>query len=202
MTAYDRVFAAVFPPPAAISVPTPTATPVLGSSAFGESFGSVTDTGGATAQQFRWDRAWHVATLFLLLPEEPITLAVATQDEEALKAKWIKQYTPEARSAITYVVSEDSGKHQPFTQHGKDDLIRWYKEEVIVRHYLEHVKSGLERVPLTGNSYKECSNIRSDTSTRPELAGIIQHPPRPPRSSSDLSTPCQSLSYPTAAQIR
>ena len=145
MAFHDKIFASVFPAPSEVDVPTPAATPVLGSSAFAEPFGSPhlsqASTESGAAEQVKWDRAWHTATTFLALPNEPIK---TDQDEETLKGKWIKSCSPQTQRALQYILSEDSlGRH---LRKDKDDLLRWYFEVVILGHYVEHVLPGLTKV--------------------------------------------------------
>lgn len=150
MPAFDSVFSAVFPPASDVSIPTPSVTPVLGSSGFGESFGpplspEVTPVTGVT-EQIKWDRAWHTATTFLSLPHEQITAVDAGQTKEIPRGKWFKPYTREVSRAVEYVVSEDSYGRQLRKQLGKEDLLRWYFEEMGVQHYIECVRPGLIQV--------------------------------------------------------
>ena len=145
----DRIFASVFPPPSEVEIPTPTVTPILGSSAFGEPFGSQhtnasqsgTETGAA--EQIKWDRAWHTATTFLSLRDE---LIYTEQDEETLKSRWIKPADPETQRALEYLLSESSRGRQIRRGSDTDDLLRWYFEEVVLEHYVKHVLPGLIQV--------------------------------------------------------
>ena len=143
MTAlHDRIFASVFPPPSEVNVPTPTATPILRSSGFGEPFDSqhtdASQPGAETgaAEQIKWDRAWHTATTFLSLRDEPIN---AEQDEETLKSRWIKPAEPDTQKGLAYILSEGSRGRQIRTASNTDDLLRWYFEEVVLEHYVKHV---------------------------------------------------------------
>ena len=148
-TLQDRIFASVFPAPSEVETPTPTATPILGSSAFGEPFGSQhtnashsgTETGAA--EQIKWDRAWHTATTFLSLRDEPIN---TEQDEETLKSRWIKPADPETQRALAYLLSESSRGRQIRRGSDTDDLLRWYFEEVVLEHYVKHVLPDLIQV--------------------------------------------------------
>ena len=138
----DRIFASVFPAPSDIEAPTPAATPELGSSAFGEAFGSpVQPQAGfesVAAEQVKWDRAWHVATTFLTLPDEPIN---QHEEESALRRKWLKSCPPQTQRALQYILS---GKEQGYQIGQRDDnLLRWYFEDVLVPHYMKHVLPGL-----------------------------------------------------------
>ena len=145
----DRIFASVFPPPSEVCVPTPTATPILGSSVIGEPFGSqhtnASQSGTETiaTEQIIWDRAWHTATTFLSLRDEPIH---TEQDEETLKSKWIKSAEPEIQKALAYLLSESSRGRQIRKGADTDDLLRWYFEEVVLEHYVKHVLPRLIQV--------------------------------------------------------
>lgn len=157
MTAlHDRIFASVFPPPSEVDIPTPTATPILGSSGFGEPFGSQhanapqpgTETGAA--EQIKWDRAWHTATTFLSLRDEPIH---AQQDEEALKSRWIKPADPQTQKALAYILSENSRGRQIRRGSDTDNLLQWYFEEVVLEHYVKQVLPNLVQViPIRAKS--------------------------------------------------
>lgn len=146
---HDRIFASVFPPPSEVDVPTPTATPILGSSGFGEPFGSQhtnasqpsTETGAA--EQIKWDRAWHTATTFLSLRDE---LIHAEQEEETLKRRWIKPADLETQKALAYLLSESSHGRQIRNDSDTDDLLRWYFEEVVLEHYVKHVLPSLVQI--------------------------------------------------------
>ena len=142
----DRVFAAVFPAPSKVDVPTPAATPVLGSGAFSESFGSpVTPTQGietGAAEQIKWDRSWHTATTFLALPDEPIS----NDPSQELLRKWTKPMTSEVQRALVYVISENSRGWQIRKAANDNNLLRWYFEEVVLEHYVKHLLPGLAKV--------------------------------------------------------
>lgn len=150
MTAlHDRIFASVFPPPSKVDVPTPTATPILGSSGFGEPFdsqhtnASQPDTETGATELIKWDRAWHTATTFLTLRDEPI---LAEQDEDTLKRRWIKVAELGTQNALAYLLSEDSYGRQIRRESDTDDLLRWYFEEVVLEHYVKHVLPRLIQV--------------------------------------------------------
>ncbi|CAF9903151.1 MAG: hypothetical protein ALECFALPRED_000148 [Alectoria fallacina] len=154
MTAlHDQIFASVFPPPSEVDIPTPTATPILGSSGPGEPFGSQQtnisqpsfETGAA--EQIKWDRAWHTATTFLSLRGEPID---AEQDEETLKGRWIKPAEPETQRALSYLLSESSSGRLIRRESNTDDLLRWYFEEVVLEHYVKHVLPSLVQILRKG----------------------------------------------------
>lgn len=147
MALHDRIFASVFPPPSEVDVPTPTATPVLGSSGFGEAFGSQhllqLPIENSAAEQIKWDRAWHTATSYLTLPSEPIN---ADQDEKTLRVKWIKPISPEIERALAYILSEDSRGRQIRKANNSDDLLRWYFEGVVLEHWIQHALPRLIKV--------------------------------------------------------
>lgn len=152
MTAlHDQIFASVFPPPSEVGIPTPSATPILGSSGFGEPFGSqhtnISEPGTETgaAEQIKWDRAWHTATTFLSLRDEPIH---AEQDEETLKGRWVKPTGQEIQRALAYLLSDNSHGHQLRRESNTDDLLRWYFEDVVLEHYVKHVLPSLIQVIL------------------------------------------------------
>ena len=158
---YDRIFASVFPPPSEVDVPTPTATPVLGTSGFGEPFGSQHTDGSQSgpqtgaAEQIRWDRAWHTATTFLSLRDEPID---TEQDEETLKGIWIKPAYSDTQKALTYLLSESSHGRQIRREADTDDLLRWYFEEVVLEHYVKHVLPGLIQVIFARSESRNVSD--------------------------------------------
>lgn len=150
MATDDLIFAAVFPHASDADLPTPAATPVLGSSGFGESFGNISSQSAApvtgAAEQIKWDRAWHTATTYLTLPDDPITVAHTRQEEDTLRGKWIKTCSPDVTKAITYIVSDSSYGRQLRKNLRNHDLLIWYYKEVGSRHYLEYVMPGLLKV--------------------------------------------------------
>ena len=156
-----RIFQAVFPPPSQKSLPTPSATPVLGSGSFGGSFEnfqspqrSVEDSASET---LHWERAWHNATAFLSLQDAPITLKEASQGDDAFKKKWIKSCNQETSDSISYLVSENSIGRRLRAANQEDDLVRWYSQEV-GRHYVDHQLPVLHRVRMDLNVNLTLSN--------------------------------------------
>ncbi|KAL8797863.1 MAG: hypothetical protein Q9195_000215 [Heterodermia aff. obscurata] len=143
MAAYERIFAAVFPPSADAVVPTPAATPVLGSSGLGQSFGGFVvpepEPQNSAEEQIKWDRSWHTATSYLSLPDELITIAHAKQSQDALKARWLKPFRAETANAVSYIVSNESQGRKLRKGSMKDNLLQWYFEEVVSRHYVYYV---------------------------------------------------------------
>ena len=162
---HDRIFAAVFPPPSDVEVPTPTATPVLGSSGFGEPFGGLHPSQkvheSSAAEQIKWDRAWHTATMFLALPAQPVK---ASQNGDHLEEKWMREASGEVCKALDYVLSENSRGRQIRKDSGKDDLLRWYFEEVVLEHYQQHAQPYLVKVLDHGLKYRSSrSNFWKDS---------------------------------------
>ena len=148
MSARKRIVAAVFPPLPDASNPTPAATPVLGSNdPAGEAwtFPIEPEPENLATQQIRWDRAWHTATTFLSLPAEPLTAAHANLNEEALRGRWIKPYTPEISNDVRYVIAPQSRRRQLRAISPDDDLLEWYLDQV-QRHYLGFVRPGVLKV--------------------------------------------------------
>lgn len=148
LAAQKRVFTSIFPTSsAATTVPTPVATPVLGSTGEGQSFGgpqiplspdlsSPSDIG---AEHIKWNRAWHIATSFLKLPEEQITYVHANLDENQLRGHWMKEGNTEVSRAVSYLFSS------PGTHHQDGDLVAWYTNDVR-RHFLAYVRPVVTQV--------------------------------------------------------
>ena len=150
-----RIFNSVFPPPSDISTPTPTTTPLLPSSSFGETpfqappakqTSHEPSSGGSAAEQIKWDRAWHHATTFLSLRDESISGA---EGEAGVRKRWCKGCDTETRKAFEYLLSEKSKGR--VLRRGKDgeqgeNLLRWWFEGGIVRHYLRFMLPVLEKV--------------------------------------------------------
>ncbi|KAL8998360.1 MAG: hypothetical protein Q9169_002573 [Polycauliona sp. 2 TL-2023] len=144
MAAVDRIFAAVFPPLNEYSIPTPAATPVLGSAGFegsAEAHSTIDwDLKDTAAEQLQWERAWHTATTFLSLPDEQLPAINDRNDLNRLHGKWWKRCTPDVAAALRYLISPDSPglrQRKGQTQH---DLLHWYFEEAGLRHFIQHVR--------------------------------------------------------------
>ncbi|KAL8723494.1 MAG: hypothetical protein Q9225_000227 [Loekoesia sp. 1 TL-2023] len=139
MTACDRIFAAVFPPPSEASLPTPKATPVLGSGGF-EGSAEVQsaidwDPQDSATEVIVWERAWHTATTFLSLPNQEFP-----KNRDQLQGTWWKECTPEVSAAIKYLVSPDSRGAQIRRYQPENDLLQWYFEEAGLRHFIQYVR--------------------------------------------------------------
>ena len=174
MAAVDRIFASVFPPPSDIDIPTPTATPVLGSSGSGEPFGSLHPSHNShessAAEQIKWDRAWHIATVYLTLSPEPIE---AYKTGSNYKGRWIKPVSHEIGKALEYLLSDQSRGYQIRKASGKDDLLRWYFEEIVLAHYLQYALPSLVKVVhLIYRNFMKFSFL-SGTSRRPSSRRFV-----------------------------
>jgi anaphase-promoting complex subunit 2 len=133
MAARKRIFEAVFPSPSQKSLPTPQATPLIGTGSFvSSSFGEGDYQEDDTLESIKWERAWHNATEFLSLPNNPLTLEEAAQHDEVIRQRWVKQHTDAASKAIEYLLSHKTRGSKP-----DEDLLSWYTQEVC-RHYLEY----------------------------------------------------------------
>ena len=143
-----RVFESIFPSVIQKSVPTPTATPLIGAGEFPQaSFQSSPILGfeDPAAESIKWERAWHNATAFLSLRNAPVDLQEASLRDDVLSRKWIKPCTKEISSSIAYVVSEQSVGHRLRGEKDEYDLLRWYCSEV-ERHYVDYQVSVLHYV--------------------------------------------------------
>ncbi|KAL8679931.1 MAG: hypothetical protein Q9186_003845 [Xanthomendoza sp. 1 TL-2023] len=144
MTAVDRTFAAVFPPPNEASIPTPVATPVLGSAGFEGSTEAQPvidwDLKDIAAEQIQWERAWHTATAFLSLPNEQLPPINDRNDLNRLHGKWWKKCTPDIVAALRYVVSPDSQGARLRRDQKQHNLAQWYFEEAGLRHFVQYVR--------------------------------------------------------------
>jgi len=155
LSAQKRVFTSVFPiSSTATTVPTPVATPVLGFTGEGQSFGGpqiplspdLSSPSDIAAEHVQWNRAWHIATSFLKLPEEQITDVQANLDENQLRGHWMKECNAEVSRAVSYLFSSSSSGHGSFAAHHQDgDLVAWYTNEVR-RHFLAYVRPVVTQV--------------------------------------------------------
>lgn len=147
MAGRKRVFDSVFPSSRLKDLaPTPTATPVLGQTDFGQSFGgpslfsishSPIEGSDAYPEQIIWDRAWHYATSFLALPRRDFVLQRQQQDLDAFAAHYNKP-TKAAVEAIRYVISN---RHRE-PGRARASLIEWYRDHVR-EHFLAYSKKAL-----------------------------------------------------------
>lgn len=155
LSAQKRVFTSVFPiSSTATTVPTPVATPVLGFTGEGQSFGGpqiplspeISSPSDIAAEHVQWIRAWHIATSFLKLPEEQITDVQANLDENQLRGHWMKECNVEVARAVSYLFSSSQRGDGSFAAHHQDgDLVAWYTNEVR-RHFLAYVRPVVTQV--------------------------------------------------------
>lgn len=131
------VFASVFPVLSfSHSTPTPIATPDLGSTAPGTSFGNPyalrnTDARGQGQGQHRAVRrnsAWSCATRFLSLPKD---VSIAPR----------MQRTREVEDALNYLLVGEGRVEDA----NEESLVEWYTNECRL-HFANHVRPGLERL--------------------------------------------------------
>ena len=155
IAAQKRVFASVFPISSnSNTIPTPVATPVLGFTREGQSFGGhqiplspdLKSHSDIATEQVKWDRAWHIATSFLKLPEEQITYIQANLDERQLRGHWMKECNAEVSRALAYLLSPTLTGHASVgLDHQDGDLVAWYTNEVR-RHFLAYVRPVVTQV--------------------------------------------------------
>ncbi|KAL8660086.1 MAG: hypothetical protein Q9226_000078 [Calogaya cf. arnoldii] len=163
MAAVDRIFAAVFPPLSEYSIPTPAATPVLGSAGFeGSAEAQITidwDLKDTAAEQVQWERAWHTATTFLSLPNEQLPAISDRNDLNRLHGKWWKRCTPDIAAALRYVVSPDSPGVRLRKGQKQHDLLHWYFEEAGLRHFTQHVRPKILQLLEDTDAKYSVSNV-------------------------------------------
>ncbi|KAH0558722.1 hypothetical protein GP486_004631 [Trichoglossum hirsutum] len=167
MQSRKRIFSSVFPDSSSVyTIPTPVATPVASFITPGQSFGgaqteSQTSTQSPTssfvAEHIRWNRAWHTATGFLSLPDEPITFRTIDQSPTLLRATWKRQPQPETLEAIKYLLFNSKQNSSDGMSSG-DDLVDWYTYEVR-RHFLTFVRPGIRLVCLDGDADEALNNV-------------------------------------------
>ena len=135
MAAQKRMLNAVFPSSVYTTAPTPSATPLLGSSSLEGSFhlsqwdSQYDDT--SVGDTIRWERTWHNVTAFLALPNQPVTLTDAANTDITANSKWFKKYTSHVPNGISFLV-----KNKQSRPDGQDDLIQWYFHKV-GRHFID-----------------------------------------------------------------
>ncbi|KAL8948913.1 MAG: hypothetical protein Q9222_004940 [Ikaeria aurantiellina] len=143
MTTYDRIFAAVFPPPSETSVPTPAATPVLGGDGFEglpeAKFTVDLNPRDSAAEQVQWERSWHTATTFLSLPNTRLPPIHDRHKSGQLHGPWWKPHTPEVEASFRYLVSPQSRGAQLRRHQKAHDILQWYFEEAGLRHFVQYV---------------------------------------------------------------
>lgn len=157
-----RVFDSVFSTTALKDIaPTPVATPALAYTAPGQPFGSVKNPGDAsrvpvtgnensvrfeesTPEVVIWDRAWHVATTFLSLPNRGFEILATADDVTTLLQSHVA-VSQETSDALSYLLSSSS-RERSIQHHSQElDLIEWYGYEMR-RHFLTNFRSGFVKV--------------------------------------------------------
>ncbi|KAL9110420.1 MAG: hypothetical protein Q9227_004964 [Pyrenula ochraceoflavens] len=142
---HQKIFESVFPSAKLKDlVPTPAITPQIGFSAAGQSFGGFStpatpirgDGGlqsGEYPEQVVWERSWHTATSFLLLPEYAIRAGDNNSALDDLELKLAAQ-SKETTEAIRYVLSPTSRETASRLGKPENDLYEWYSNQVR-RHF-------------------------------------------------------------------
>jgi anaphase-promoting complex subunit 2 len=109
-----RVFDSVFPPDSFKAIPpTPSATPNLPSTSFGQSFGghntplspsrdTQSHSFDTSLEQITWDRAWHTATTYLSLPKEPVPEGLPGTNEKLRGRRWFEKPTRDGVEGVYY----------------------------------------------------------------------------------------------------
>ncbi|KAI9803866.1 MAG: hypothetical protein M1825_001746 [Sarcosagium campestre] len=151
-----KIISAVFPTSnAATNQPTPVATPNPSYVEPGQSFGGPAVERASSqpqnlhlprdvvAEQIKWNRAWHTATTFLILPQEPIPSPEALQTH-AVRARWLK--TPSREVGVAFAIIVSPSFHSATIPHdetaGDENLSEWYLREVR-RHFTKFVRPAL-----------------------------------------------------------
>ncbi|KAF1973585.1 anaphase-promoting complex subunit Apc2 [Bimuria novae-zelandiae CBS 107.79] len=122
------VFASVFPVPSlSHTTPTPVATPDLGFTGPGSSFGSpyVANAGGTQHRAARRNLAWSTATRFLSLPKNTADAPRRTHRSS------------DVEEALSYLLVGEGA-----SQDGEEGLADWYANEARL-HFANHVKQAL-----------------------------------------------------------
>jgi anaphase-promoting complex subunit 2 len=152
MRGRKRVFDSVFPSSRLKGLaPTPSATPVLGQTEFGQSFGgpdrfsfssSPVEASDAYPEQVIWDRAWHTATSFLTLPGLDF-LQLAREQLDSFAARYSK-VSKNTLESIQYVASKRA-EQSPGQKSDRENLMDWYSDHV-QRHFLAYSKPSILQV--------------------------------------------------------
>ncbi|KAF2000423.1 hypothetical protein P154DRAFT_492082 [Amniculicola lignicola CBS 123094] len=155
----SRVFASVFAVPSlSHTTPTPIATPDLGYTALGQSFGSPF-VANATGQHRAVKRnlAWSTATRFLSLPKSSNSGGVSFEIRQGLK-------TADVEEALRYLITGD-GK----TEDGNEEsLLDWYTSEARL-HFATAVR------PILEHLWEKEIKLSSTWSVLEETQQILQH---------------------------
>lgn len=95
-----------------------------------------------------WDRAWHIATEFLSVPDRgfaPLAECKDTGEAEFLKG-WNRYGSPskETSDALAYLVAP-LGRDGLCADKGQHSIFGWYESEMR-RHFLKNFRDGLVKV--------------------------------------------------------
>ncbi len=139
MASRRRVFHAVFPTHSEAEIPTPQATPVLGSGSFdappGHQETPSQEVEDVALERIKWERAWHNATAFLALPERTVGLDDASTKGFWAQYGWARSVNNETTRGISYVLS-NAARGKVIGGKGKRTLLEWYGQEM-TRHYVD-----------------------------------------------------------------
>ncbi|ORY12009.1 hypothetical protein BCR34DRAFT_483368 [Clohesyomyces aquaticus] len=132
----SRVFASVFAVPSlSHTTPTPIATPDLGYTGPGKSFGSpFASAAGGPHRAVRRNLAWSAATRFLSLPKPPLGNDTSVDFERIPKSA-------EVEEALQYLLVGE-GKSE---QEHEEGLVEWYTNEARL-HFATYVRPALEEL--------------------------------------------------------
>jgi anaphase-promoting complex subunit 2 len=130
------VFASVFPVPSlSHTTPTPIATPNLGHSAFGQSFGgSFVGSAGGQHRDVRRNLAWSTATRFLSLPKSRFAI------DDPLGTQRVDR-SSDVEDALEYLLV---GEGQSEDGH-EESLMQWYANEATL-HFANLVRPSLTQL--------------------------------------------------------
>jgi hypothetical protein len=137
------VFASVFPVPSiSHTTPTPLATPDLGHSSLGASFGGPYHDNASQHRAVKRTVAWSTATRFLSLPRTD------TNVQEFAEQKW-RLRTRDVEEALEYLLVEEGQSEDP----NEESLVGWYTNEVML-HFVSVARCLLEDL------WKRVRNLR------------------------------------------
>lgn len=136
LPARARILKSVFPSaPLTTSAPTPQATPLLGQNSFNDhsptSQGLDLHVSTGAPETVKWERAWHVATSFIIEQLKPNP-----------QVRNVKDCPQDVQIAIRYVRSPESVGYRLRKKSQADDLIWWYSQ-VIQLLFLKQRRSTL-----------------------------------------------------------
>jgi anaphase-promoting complex subunit 2 len=157
MAGRKRVFDSVFPSSRLKDLaPTPAATPVLGQTELGQSFGgpafspisySPSEASDLYPEQVVWDRAWHSATSFLALPQRDFVERRQQQDLDAFTTHYNKA-SKTVKGSFRYVASKLQEQRAREKKADHENILEWYTDHVR-GHFLSYSKPSLSRVSST-----------------------------------------------------